>query len=101
MLSSPKLIDKLLTQPVDPAFLSNILKEDAKTDLRLLEKSLAQMSPAQISDVFGFHPEKNIDFQKMAKLFESNSKSDPKLIAQLLEPELVANLYSKSSSAKA
>ena len=59
------------------------------------------MTPTQISDVFGFHPEKNIDFGKMAQLFENNPKSDPNLIAQLLEPELVANLYSKSSNAKA
>ena len=42
------------------------------------------MTPAQISDVFGYNPEKNIDFGKMAQLFESNAKSDPKLIAQLL-----------------
>ena len=59
------------------------------------------MSPAQISQAFGFNPQKNLDMEKMSKLFQANSKSDPKLIAQLLEPELVASLYSKSSTAKA
>ena len=84
MLSNPRLVDKLLTQPIDPAFLSNLLAEDSKTDLKLLEKALSHMEPYQIADAFGFNPERNIDFQKMAQLFESNSKSDPKLIAQLL-----------------
>ena len=45
MLSNPKLINKLLTQPIDPAFLSNLLAEGSKTDLKLLEKSLSHMKP--------------------------------------------------------
>jgi len=37
----------------------------------------------------------------MAKIFEANPKSDPKLIAELLTPELIENIYSKSSTTKA
>jgi hypothetical protein len=58
------------------------------------------MSAEQIGEVFGFNPERNIDFQKMAQLFEVNARSDPQLIAQFLQPELVASLYSKGSSAR-
>lgn len=58
------------------------------------------MSPEQISETFGFHPELNLDMSKMSKLFESNPKSDPALIAKLLSPEIVANIYCKSSNAK-
>lgn len=36
LLSKPKLIEQLLTRPIDPAFLSNLLSEDAKTDMKLL-----------------------------------------------------------------
>ena len=35
MLANKKLVDKLLTQPIDPAFLSNVLADGAKTDLKL------------------------------------------------------------------
>jgi len=49
MLSNPKIVNKLLTQPIDPAFLSNLLAENAKTDLQLLEKSLNHMEPEQIA----------------------------------------------------
>jgi hypothetical protein len=36
MLGNPGLVDKLLSQPVDPAFLSSLLRDEARTDLRLL-----------------------------------------------------------------
>jgi hypothetical protein len=68
-LSKPELIEKLMTQHLDPAFLSNILAEDAKTDLKLLEEALGQMPPEQISETFGFNPELNLDHAKMAKIF--------------------------------
>ena len=74
-------MQKLLSKPIDPAFLSNLLKKDAKTDLKLLEKAIQNMSDEQIGKVFEFNPEKNVDFQKVAKLFEANMKSDPKLIS--------------------
>jgi hypothetical protein len=58
------------------------------------------MDPDQIAQVFEYNPEKNVDFEKVSKLFEFNSKTDPNLIAELLDPEVVANIYNKSSSAK-
>jgi hypothetical protein len=36
-------MNKLLSSVVDPEFLQNLLKKDAKTDLKLLEKSLENM----------------------------------------------------------
>jgi hypothetical protein len=33
-------------------------------------------------------------------LFEYNSKTDPTLIAQLLTPEVVENVYNKASTAR-
>lgn len=36
----------------------------------------------------------------MARLFEYNSKTDPTLIAQLLTPEVVENVYNKSSTSR-
>lgn len=58
------------------------------------------MSPGQIGKVFKFNPQKNIDFTKVARLFEYNPKTDPTLIAQLLTPEVVENVYNKASSAR-
>lgn len=37
---------------------------------------------------------------KVAQLFESNSKTDPELIAALLTPEVLTSVYSKSSAVK-
>jgi hypothetical protein len=45
-------MQKLLSKPIDPAFLSNLLKKDAKTDLKLLEKAIEHMSDEQIGKVF-------------------------------------------------
>ncbi len=59
------------------------------------------MSDQQIEKVFQFNPEKNVDFEKVAKLFEANMRSDPKLISQLLTPEIIQNVYNKSSTTKA
>lgn len=99
-LSRPALLEKLGSQIVDPAFLTNLLKKDAKTDLNLLEKAIEQMTPEQIRHVFEFNPEKNVNFEKVARLFEYNSKTDPALIAQLLTPEIIENVYNKSSNAR-
>lgn len=51
-LTRPQLMQKLASHPVDPAFLSSLLKKDAQTDLSLLERTLEQMSPEQIAEVF-------------------------------------------------
>jgi hypothetical protein len=51
--------------------------------------------------VFAFNPEKNIDVQKIAQLFEDNPQTDPELIAHLLTPEVLASVYAKSSTVKA
>ncbi len=82
-------MQKLLSKPIDPAFLSNLIKKDAKTDLKLLYKAIQNMSDEQIEKVFQFNSEKNVDFEKVAKLFEANMRSDPKLISQLLTPEII------------
>lgn len=58
------------------------------------------MTPEQIAEVFEFNPEKNIDFEKVAKLFEFNSKTDPALVAELLDPQIVEHIYNKASSAR-
>ena len=36
----------------------------------------------------------------MAKMFEQNDKSDPKLLAKLLDPELAVSLFSKTNGTK-
>ena len=36
MLKNPVTMDKMMTKPIDPAFLTNLLKKDAKTNLKLL-----------------------------------------------------------------
>jgi len=33
-------MEKLLSQPIDPAFLTSMLQKDAKTDLKILEKTI-------------------------------------------------------------
>jgi hypothetical protein len=55
-LKKPALLEKLGSQPIDPAFLTSLLKKDAKTDLSLLEKAIAEMTPEQIGRVFEFNP---------------------------------------------
>jgi hypothetical protein len=99
-LKRPALLEKLGSQPIDPAFLTALLRREAKTDLALLERAIEEMPPEQIGRVFEFNPEKNVDFEKVARLFEYNSKTDPSLIAKLLTPGVVDNVYNKSSAAR-
>lgn len=56
LINNPTLMEKLLGKQVDPAFLSNLLKKDAKTDLKLLEKAISKMSDEQIEEAFKFQP---------------------------------------------
>ena len=47
MLGKPSIMEKLVSNPIDPAFLTNILKKVAKTDLNLLENVLEKMTSEQ------------------------------------------------------
>ena len=100
MLQDPTLRNKLLSNPVDPAFLEAILNKDSNTDFNLLKETLENMPEEDIKETFKFDPEKNIDFKNLANIFDKNEKTDPNLVSKLISPDMVKELYVKGNDTK-
>lgn len=100
MLSDPIIRQKLLSKPVDPDFLATILNKDSKSDLKILSDALKEMPDELIEQTFKFDLQRNTDFKNLAELFDKNSKTDPVLVAKMLDPDMVKKLYVKGNDTK-
>ena len=53
-----------------------------------------------IEQTFKFDLQRNTDFKNLAELFDKNSKTDPVLVAKMLDPDMVKKLYVKGNDTK-